>query len=153
NEELRQRATYVTAAQLSASDSDGTSLARADDLLERASRNQVIEETIRHYDPVLALRYYDPVYSLVLRAPSLSNVRIGSSARKAGSGGGGTYDIRFPQQDVLRGRLLSGAIAKTIGIDTISSVAGFIQPGHRVDVEATRVIDTPDGKKPYSKII
>jgi Flp pilus assembly protein CpaB len=62
-------------------------------------------------------------------------------------------DIYNSLTDSLRGVLRVGEIAKTIRVDPISSVAGFVQPGHRVDIEATTQMTTVDGAKPYTQII
>lgn len=62
-------------------------------------------------------------------------------------------DIYNALTDSLRGVLRVGEIAKTIKVDNISSVAGFVQPGHRVDIEATTSMATADGAKPYTQII
>jgi len=62
-------------------------------------------------------------------------------------------DIYNSMTDALRGVLRVGEIAKTIKVDSISSVAGFVQPGHRVDIEATTQMSTVDGSKPYTQII
>jgi Flp pilus assembly protein CpaB len=62
-------------------------------------------------------------------------------------------DVYNAASDSLRGQLEAGQVAKTIRVDQVASVAGFVQPGHRVDVEATMVMPTADGSKPYTQII
>src|SRR5262249_34289843 len=61
-------------------------------------------------------------------------------------------DFYDSAKDSLRAALQAGEIAKTIRIDR-APLAGLIQPGLRVDIEATRTIKTPDGDKPYSQLI
>jgi len=62
-------------------------------------------------------------------------------------------DIYNAKEDPMRGSLKKGEVAKTIRVDPISSVAGFVQPGHHVDIEATTPVDAGAGPKPYTQII
>jgi Flp pilus assembly protein CpaB len=35
----------------------------------------------------------------------------------------------------------------------VSNVAGFVQPGHRVDIQATTTLNTGEGGKPYTQLV
>jgi Flp pilus assembly protein CpaB len=49
--------------------------------------------------------------------------------------------------------LQQGEVAATIRVTADTAVAGFIQPGFRVDIQATTNRLTPEGNKPYTNVI
>jgi Flp pilus assembly protein CpaB len=63
-------------------------------------------------------------------------------------------DLYDPTKDALLGVLRAGEIAKTVALDPLQSGGDrFIQPGCRVDIEATTKVATADGPKNLTQII